>query len=137
MPQRDEEYCAGYETLATAQQVANIAGDGAGALEDVLSRTPAAVLPQTRGLMIGLRALEGIGAGGDALIGLYMGYRYGDWASATGGISRAVAGGLTAAAYKRIASIVEPGRNVDLAADIIANVLPQGINPNASGRCAQ
>jgi hypothetical protein len=87
--------------------------------------------------MVGLKALEGIGAGGDALIGLYMGYRYGDWASATGGITRALSGGLTAAAYKRIANIVEPGRNVDLAADIIANVVPQGINPNASGRCGK
>lgn len=120
---------------AAAQQSVSKAGDGAGALEDALSRTPAAVLPQTRGLMIGLKALEYGGATGDALIGVYMGWRYGDRASAVGGITRAFSGTLTAAAYKRFANIVEPGRNVDLAADIIANVVPQGINPNASGRC--
>jgi RHS repeat-associated protein len=137
VPKNGSDYCAGYETLATAQQVANVVGDGAGALEDVLSRTPAAVLPQARGFMIALKALEVIGAGGDAVIGAYMGYRYGDWKAAVGGIGRLVAGNAVAAGYKKIVGIVQPGRNADLAADIIANVLPQGINPGSSGKCSK
>jgi hypothetical protein len=133
--ENDEDYCTAYETFAMAQTVVGVVGDGAGALEDILSRTPAAVIPQAQGFMKGLKVIEGIGLGGNAAIGLYTGYRYDDWNAFYEGVGSALAGGAVAAGYKKIANIAQPNRNKDLIADIIANVVPAGVNLENSGPC--
>ena len=66
-----------------------------------------------------------------------MGHRYGDWNAFAESAGSALAGGVLVASYKGIANIVEPSRNNDLVADLIANVVRQGVSIRSSGRCAQ
>jgi RHS repeat-associated protein len=135
---KKNEYCEGYDTFLAAQQVFGTVGNVAGVLEDIFSRTPVNFAPQGKAFMISLRAVEGLGLGGSAAAGLWMGYRYGDWAAFGRGLNDAFSGAAITEGYRKWSKIMgASSKRGDLIADIAANIIPASENLGNTGPCAK
>ena len=136
-PSRPSNYCEGYAEAKLLADILGGASDIAATANIALRQAPAppTLAAQLRGVIIGTAIVERLSGGGEAGLALWIGSRYGDWATASAAVTKEVTKSGVGWAYGRIAtSLGRPG--VNLTERILKLVAPKVVDFSSSGPCA-
>lgn len=130
-----EDYCEEYDTWKIARNVLGGTADIAGTLRMAIKRVPAEFIPHVQGYLRALQLIEWAGGGGEILVGVYLGVRYGDYNAAFQAVSDGLSGSVAERAYRGLSRVTgRPGR--DLVADVLGLAFPNAVDFTDSGPCA-